>query len=905
MMSDTDKKQRTRSSNTNKYCYNYSLDVVTDGSEATEPTVFLSVTRQLAESATATAAAIDDDDDYEANSQTTPTLARYAIVGLSEMTGRLVADQKFSWATTRAVFLYNNHHVPMQQNSQKAVSGSGGGGLWGLPGILFALKQAGAAELTVVAGTEDDASSTEAMVKSLSLWANNPHIRIAAVPSSESSNANAKDDDESASTAVAISWWKMYEDEFIMVHASCPSGRPENLIYLFTCRKHKAITNYTIAVLPGSASRQTFLDIWEVPRNRVVLDIDTGNGSSLNESEKNLSLQALFVIDVDSQDPQQAKFFANAGATFPGIPVFACKPNAREEGVLLWARNLAESWNKALPSNIIYHNSPSSQHRSTTTATRDDDDGETSNILYLPSCSSVRCTLPPRLVDRKVAISKRIKRVVASPEDVKAVESFFQSRDANTDATPTLTLPWIDELQDDNEINIEDDNEIDIDDDGGGSESEAVPIPASQLDGNEIDIGGSDDETTTPSPKISTRSDSPHLLVLGTGCAAPSPHRGSSGYGLLFPQQINRPSSHEKSSPHEALLLTAIIECGEGISSMLLRHLPSVVTTSEMNDLDSFRLHLCHVQFIWISHAHFDHYGGLPSIVSTIHECRRELNRTGLGTRDNKRPRVETSEPRPLLIIAPRVVLRYLDVALLCNRGAKRGSPLVRLFHGFTHEEHASWWAALASIQLLRLRREEVVNTSSILLNQNRGVTPSNLISDSFAYRPFAFWNNVRVEHSCFCAFGFVMGIHIPSQHYRGDHCGAVFHHPTTNQGNQMELPLVTFAYSGDTRPCWRLVQQCRLDCGAFSQGRLDFLLHEASFDDDEQAMSVDKKHSSLSEALKVGSDANAAHVILTHFSQRYTSYPPMKLPAAADVDGVGQGRATVFGLDGMLIPLK
>ena len=125
MMANSDKKR-------SNYSYEYSLDVVTDGSEMTEPTVFLSVSRRPAESVPS------NDDECDGDAQ----LTRYAIIGLSEMTARLVADQKLSWASTKAVFCHNNHLVEQNQ------PGGSGGGIWGLTGILFALQQAGALSLT-------------------------------------------------------------------------------------------------------------------------------------------------------------------------------------------------------------------------------------------------------------------------------------------------------------------------------------------------------------------------------------------------------------------------------------------------------------------------------------------------------------------------------------------------------------------------------------------------------------------------------------------------------------------------------------------------------------------------------------------------------------------------------------
>ncbi|GFY59139.1 zinc phosphodiesterase ELAC protein 2 [Trichonephila inaurata madagascariensis] len=71
--------------------------------------------------------------------------------------------------------------------------------------------------------------------------------------------------------------------------------------------------------------------------------------------------------------------------------------------------------------------------------------------------------------------------------------------------------------------------------------------------------------------------------------------------------------------------------------------------------------------------------------------------------------------------------------------------------------------------------------------------------------------------------------------------------------------------YSGDTMPCNRLItagKNCSL------------LIHEATMEDDLAEEALIKRHSTTSEAIKVGEDMNAKYTILTHFSQRYAKVP-------------------------------
>ena len=77
-------------------------------------------------------------------------------------------------------------------------------------------------------------------------------------------------------------------------------------------------------------------------------------------------------------------------------------------------------------------------------------------------------------------------------------------------------------------------------------------------------------------------------------------------------------------------------------------------------------------------------------------------------------------------------------------------------------------------------------------------------------------------------------------------------------------------------------------------------LVHEATFADDLSSHALRKRHSTVSEALRVSSDANAGHTILTHFSQRY----PKALGVNRELEGDGKQKrnAVVCAFDGMRV---
>jgi ribonuclease Z len=74
-------------------------------------------------------------------------------------------------------------------------------------------------------------------------------------------------------------------------------------------------------------------------------------------------------------------------------------------------------------------------------------------------------------------------------------------------------------------------------------------------------------------------------------------------------------------------------------------------------------------------------------------------------------------------------------------------------------------------------------------------------------------------------------------------------------------------AYSGDCLPSSDFA---RIGKGA------TLLIHEATFDDELAGDALAKKHSTTSDALRVGKEMGARRILLTHFSQRYQKIPVM-----------------------------
>ncbi|KAK2772168.1 hypothetical protein FQN53_004699 [Emmonsiellopsis sp. PD_33] len=90
--------------------------------------------------------------------------------------------------------------------------------------------------------------------------------------------------------------------------------------------------------------------------------------------------------------------------------------------------------------------------------------------------------------------------------------------------------------------------------------------------------------------------------------------------------------------------------------------------------------------------------------------------------------------------------------------------------------------------------------------------------------------------------------------------------HCAGSQGTAFVFPSgFKVAYSGDCRPS-----------GYFTGIGQDatVLIHECTFDDTMKSDAIAKRHSTISEALKVGAAMRARIIVLTHFSQRYGTGP-------------------------------
>eukprot|EP00111_Clytia_hemisphaerica_P001366 TCONS_00003881-protein len=92
--------------------------------------------------------------------------------------------------------------------------------------------------------------------------------------------------------------------------------------------------------------------------------------------------------------------------------------------------------------------------------------------------------------------------------------------------------------------------------------------------------------------------------------------------------------------------------------------------------------------------------------------------------------------------------------------------------------------------------------------------------------------------------------------------------HPASAHGFMVKDKKHSVVYSGDTKPCQRLIQEGQ-NC--------TMLIHEATLEDEMFEDALTRKHSTTSQALDVAHQMKAKNLVMTHFSQRYPRIPKLK----------------------------
>ena len=758
--------------------YSYMLDVLTNGSEGTgHGSLFLTVLKQ--QSSVRDDGATDHlDNDH--------VVARYALSGVGDLTSRLASDQKYSLAKTRAIFGCTERLA--------------GADYWGLPGVLFALQVAGAAELTIVTAitTDDTTDRLSNLVDLLHGHCRYPQVTSCHVPTNH--NPSSKNP----------TWWKVYQDDYLLVHAQRVVAY--GVTYLYTLlhadtNAYNSTSMESLLLLPPTLHPSTPIvrDLIHSAQQVIVLD-DCHHPAPVHA--KIMAGIALQVTVRHAKTPTAPSSFPWFGTTS------STSSNPLDDPYLLQrARRQAQAWHNLYPRHFPWVQTRNDNDTAAVFDKKTPDDN-----LYRPLQTGTSVRFIP-VHEEKSTNTRR----TFSLEEYNRLDLLIRNTNNNHNIKQEERATWprpfvqsLDEQERDllslknTNDTVDDDNEIFLSDEEEEEEAEEVLA--------------NDNPQKSLSASVPPTNQRPliDLICLGTGCASPSPYRGASGYVVTM-----------------ATGGCMVLEVGEGFVTQWNRY-------KSQSLLD--------IKCIWISHAHWDHYGGLLPLLSALHELRLQetgpnaitvtSNRTQLP--DNQLPPKrrrcnDTATLLPPILMVPDKVLAYLEIS--CGRDGL--------------------------LQLCRPMPLSRQNAGQVAVNEISGIN---------------YMDSVRVRHSCKDAFGVVIGLSVP------------FREP------------YLLCFSGDTLPCTSLVRACRQAAQTFRKTFVDGLIHEATFDDTQLDMARSKKHSTVRQALRVAMDIQPRRLLLlTHFSQRYDHPNDMLSVNATTEDNIDEEyrNKAIFAFDGLQIVLQ
>ena len=734
--------------------------------------------------------------------------------------------------------------------------------LSGLPGLLYAAQTAGAAALTVVTCGADTAD-VESLVRLVHGNHRHPVVRVCQVPAAESLATNAAE-------ASSFTWWAVYQDEHVIVHAShvqqTDSAHTDvvdddddesssSAVYLYTFQSLLRSDTSSKITAPGNSllilpermsthARHRTIDRLSPSRHNnnslPIVGIPDARGQNV---EHRATLLAAVVIQPETAAPSTTLSTNKTNWYSFTTPPPNRQQNGIDPGLLVRAQRQTLAWRRHCSAELLKHfpfkeanvAALGDADRITAGAEGRNTEGQPPNRIRT-GCSIVFDVATRDFAEKKDGGTGELSRVRFHHVDrtLQLKQGATMTNQTGQDPSNEGRNSWPDRLKD--FLTLMPSNST-------GSETAPCVIDEDEIELDDLESengchgGGSLDRDVS-------------LLVLGTGCAAPSPYRGASGYALLFPPAQSAavsPRSDFGDCREEDVVV--VLEVGEGFCTQWNRH-------AEGRPFSSIRL-------IWISHAHWDHYGGLANLLCQIHQDKQRRAETPVcdavldqdAERAKKRGRTTssqrsegrannsdagtTSSPPPF-VVAPPKVLKYLKLLF--------GDTAKKLFSGILPDD------------------------SSMM---ERGFTSLN---SQISRRPFMFWDNIRVDHSCAHAYGCIVGLR------RSNH----------------DPPFI-FCFSGDTRPSQQLVQACRKRASRH-QSRIDFMLHEATFDESEIEMCRRKKHSTVQEALRVGRDVDVCKIMLSHFSQRYDTLPSVE--NGSESNKYCRRMQVGFAVDGLLVPL-
>lgn len=374
-----------------KLCF--TLDVLSDGSEFTGATIFLSVWKRPSNPNR------EDSDWLKESMEMSSPLARYAISGLGDCIARLCADQRFKISPTRAVFL------PSRQASE------------GLSSLLLALHTSGSASLHVVSS---DVNAVEEIASTILGKHRNLNIMNCEIPKTKNDT-----------------WWNIYQDEYLIVHAR-KEGCSILFLYSLFLEEGKI---HTIALIPALQYYWSIIEALEIEELPCI------------QGSRRLSIETVITLDAHKSNlakhgNRDINYYFTLSKRYEDINTSQTDP-----GLLIRSQQLLKYFSQNMPWAFSFTEFGSI-------------DTNEDHSLVLSSCTSIILDTKDYLfLDRRVDIMKRLINEEWSTT-LESLKSFLPK-----------PSPVVDE------------NEIDLDEDDDETEDENEQESQSQIEPQVVVLG--------------------------------------------------------------------------------------------------------------------------------------------------------------------------------------------------------------------------------------------------------------------------------------------------------------------------------------------------------------------------------------------------------------------------------
>jgi hypothetical protein len=476
-------------------------------------------------------------------------LSRYALSGT--LNSRVVADQRYRIGSVKALFV-GAAAAPVVAASSASSSSSSAtttaaastnegpcSSIEAIISLLYALAQSGSEELVVVAPSsraerygvvaggpeEEEKSKIQDAVELLHGSRAHPKVKICELVQTDMRDCF---------------WWRVFEDETSIVHAHWSTNI--GLVYLFTlrdCLSRNADDDTgqgtSLLFLPEHANIGPCRDIFgDITAPTCAMPVFEEYPTTSGGAPAATTARLWCVVVVAAAGPA-AGAVDRDGWIFLRMESSQHPHNHHHHRLLRRGFQQQERWKRIYPN--LWKDGYFPWYQSPNDGGRNDDDsdtcliGKTILMSQFGNKAATFCVVDRLVVGSNVDASTSSNETKMNADEASVRRFFLSSKSSLAD------------------------------------------------DANEICLDDSDDENKNENKECDM-----FLQILGTGCAAPSPHRNASAHVLVL---------HGRS---------ILLDAGEGTALQWDRYLPPQTSIGSIG-------------IIWISHAHWDHFGGTYTMI--------------------------------------------------------------------------------------------------------------------------------------------------------------------------------------------------------------------------------------------------------------------------------------------------